>query len=278
MPAEPFRLRRRLGTSHFRARTRPLEHFLSRRCGPRPPKILHSPPTTRFKLGQAISARIEDTVQTPLTNILQGLLREPEPVLRPTITGLSPHPEDKDRITRATLGFVAAARAVNESDHAATLRDWNERQAAFTSWARQLNRAEQADAPVLVRHALADEHVFAEMRILTLWQARRSDESARKAQMIAQCWAAVQDIVATSAARLQAADASAQVQLAAVARGIEAARVQVRASNQANLRSIRESAVERINALTRQVLDLDEYTAPVTIQQWWTRCGIDYRW
>lgn len=215
-------------------------------------------------------------MQTLLANILQGLLREPEPELRPTIADLSPLPEDKDRITRATLGFVAAARAVNESDHAAALRDWNERQAAFTNWARQLDRAEQADAPVL-RQVLADEHVFAEMRILTLWQARRSDESARKAQMIAQCWTAVQHIAATTAAKLQAADASAQIRLTASLR-TEADRIQVRASTQANLRSIRESAVERINALTRQVLDLDEYTVPVTIEQWWTRCGIDYRW
>lgn len=217
-------------------------------------------------------------MQTLLANILQGLLREPEPVLRPTIAIRTAHSEDKDRVTRAALGFVAAARAVDESDHAAMLHDWNERQAAFTRWARQLTPAEQSDATVHLRHALADEHVFAEMRILTLWQARRSDESARKAQLIAQCWAAVEGVVATSAAKLQAADASAQIQLASVASGIEATRAQVHASAQANLRSIRESAVERINALTRQVLDLDEYTAPVTIQQWWTRCGIDYRW
>ncbi|MFL0242720.1 hypothetical protein [Mycobacterium sp. SMC-17] len=184
--------------------------------------------------------------------------------------------EDKDRIARATLGFVAAVRAVNESDHAAALRDWNERQAAFTSWARQLYPAEQADAPGL-RPTLDDEHVFAEMRILTLWQARRSDESARKAQVIAQCWSAVQDIVAAAAAKLQTADASAQIQLAACP-GTEADRVQVRTSNQGNLRLIRESAVERINELTRQVLDLDEYTVPLTIEQWWARCGIDYAW
>lgn len=217
-------------------------------------------------------------MQTLLTTILQGLLREPEPVFRPAMNDRSSHCADKDRVTRATEGFCAAVRVVNESDHAAVLRDWNERQAAFTGWVTQLSASDQPASSDLVAGAVAVEGIFAEMRVLTLWQARRSDESARKAQTIAQCCTAVQSIAAATAAKLQAAGASTQRQLAAANAGSDTAVIRAQASTQASMRSIRESAVERINALTRRVLDLDEYTAPVTIQQWWTRCGIDQQW
>lgn len=216
-------------------------------------------------------------MQTVLTNILQGLLREPEPVLKPARTLPGAAFRDKDRVTRAAEGFYAAVRAVNESDHAAMLHDWNERQAAFTRWVTRLSVADGPAQPEHVDGTTSAENIFAEMRILTLWQARRTEESARKTQITAQCCTAVESIAAATAAKLQAARAGAQIQLAS-ATGTDTASSRAQAAVQANLRSIRESAVERINALTRRVLDLDEYTAPVTIQQWWTRCGIDQQW
>lgn len=217
-------------------------------------------------------------MQTVLTNILQGLLREPEPVLKPARTLPGAAFGDKDRVTRAAEGFYAAVRAVNESDHAAMLRDWNERQAAFTRWVTRLSASDEPAQPEHVAGTTSAENIFAEMRILTLWQARRSEESARKTQIIAQCCTAAESIAAATAAKLQAARAGAQIQLASAPAGTDTASSRAQAAVQANLRSIRESAVERINALTRRVLDLDEYTAPVTIQQWWTRCGIDQHW
>lgn len=217
-------------------------------------------------------------MQTVLTTILQGLLREPEPALKPATTRPGAAFGDKDRVARAAEGFYAAVRAVNESDHAAMLRDWNERQAAFTRWVTRLSTSGEADPTEHVAGAAGAESIFAEMRILTLWQARRSEESARKTQTITQCCTAVESIAAATTAKLQAARAGAQIQLAAATAGTDTASSRAQAAVQANLRSIRESAVERINALTRRVLDLDEYTAAVTIQQWWTRCGIDQQW
>lgn len=189
-------------------------------------------------------------------------------------------------VGRAALGWDLAVKHVMESDDTHLVADWQGRQRMLRRWLEHLKTEERGDDDddaevIAARLARGDdvdlgEALFAprwlemltEIEEAQAWAVQRYAEQARKAQVIGEGYR-----------QLAAIQRVCREQMTTIAASVEARIEQLRddgagrrhiAEGQRATAAVSAAAVTRIHDQIRIILDLDENTAAVTVDEWLT--------
>lgn len=206
-------------------------------------------------------------------------------------------------VVRADAGFVLACNAVSASNHAVLVAEWEDRQQRLKGWLARLE-AEKAEnrmgqmsdrdiAALIGTGQMSDrdfaaaligtrhwEAMSAEVMLLLERASRCRHESAEKHGVIAACHARVRDIIGRTDERMKEVAVETEARMARLPtdarlalREDVAALAAIEASLHDQFAAVIATAVQKINAQTRRVLDLDQHTAGVSVKEW--LCGHD---
>lgn len=214
-----------------------------------------------------------------LTEVVDGLLREP----RPVSDGLVEVPEPGDTpIEAAFTGLCLAINAVLKADHAVRLRDWEERREKLLDWrahlmARPIPDAKAAAAAIVSNDMDVTTAVFGTNRwheMLTAveemvqWAAERHTETARKMSTISQAIDRAIGIRGRGDERVEEIRRRSERKLKKLNPGDSEARERVIAAGDSEVQTVSTVAVNRTHAVIRQVLELDENLAGIDALEW----------
>ncbi|OBG21631.1 hypothetical protein A5768_26380 [Mycolicibacterium fortuitum] len=192
-------------------------------------------------------------------------------------------------IEQATAGLYHAVNAITESDHTHHLRDWNSRRDRALEWRHHLTNNRIPDAAessaaisrgeMSVTTALFGtdryEDMLTEFEEVLEWSANRHTESARKHQTIADSLQRASGIRRRGDERVQQVRRSCNRKIKQLRDSDTDARRQIVEAGQRDVRTAALAAVARTNALTRQILDLDEDYAVISVPEWLERHHLD---
>ncbi|OWM01264.1 hypothetical protein B7435_17025 [Mycolicibacterium peregrinum] len=193
-------------------------------------------------------------------------------------TGMTP-------IEQATAGLYHAVNAITESDCTHHLRDWTDRRDRTLEWRHHLanhpipdttdSSTAIARGEMSVATALFGteryEDMLTEFEEILEWSANRYTESARKHQTIADALQRANGIRRRGDERIQQILRSCDRKIKTIRDSDTDARRLIIEAGQRDVRTAATAAVSRTNALTRQILDLDEDYAVITVPEWLTR-------
>lgn len=193
-------------------------------------------------------------------------------------TGMTP-------IEQATAGLYHAVNAITESDCTHHLRDWTDRRDRTLEWRHHLanhpipDTTESSTAIARGEMSVAAalfgtdryEDMLTEFEEILEWSANRYTESARKHQTIADALQRANGIRRRGDERIQQILRSCDRKIKKLRDSDTDARRQIIEAGQRDVRTAATAAVSRTNALTRQILDLDEDYAVISVSEWLTR-------
>ncbi|MCV7003621.1 hypothetical protein [Mycolicibacterium alvei] len=193
-------------------------------------------------------------------------------------TGMTP-------IEQATAGLYHAVNAITESDCTHHLRDWTDRRDRTLEWRHHLanhpipDTTESSTAIARGEMSVATalfgtdryEDMLTEFEEILEWSANRYTESARKHQTIADALQRANGIRRRGDERIQQILRSCDRKIKKLRDSDTDARRQIIEAGQRDVRTAATAAVSRTNALTRQILDLDEDYAVISVPEWLTR-------
>ncbi len=222
-----------------------------------------------------------------LIGLVQNFLAEepPTPIKFPAVDAAGHTP-----IEQAVAGLCAAVNAVSEADHVVQLADWEKRQQTSRKWLEHLEAhpipdsatasAEIESGAMDVQTALFGTNrrwhdALTEIEEMTAWAAERHTESARKMTALGDVGSRVIGIRRRGDERVQQILHSSERKIRKLDPGNDAEREQIFEAARQEVIAVSAVAVRRTNALTRKVLDLDENTAGISVQEWLDRHGLD---
>ncbi len=211
------------------------------------------------------------------------------PQMRPQKIEPMPVPTGDTAVEQAFAGFCLAANAVTHRDYDQHLRDWEDRQNRLIDWREHLkahpipDSAESAAAiqrgEMTVSQALMGtdrwEEMMDDLAEMLRWSSTRHEESARKLRVTSDAGSRAIAIRQRGEERVKQIVKSSTRKINRLNDDDTARRDEIIASGQSQVADVAEVVVNRTNALTRQVLDLDENTAHITTADWLRQHGLD---
>jgi hypothetical protein len=215
-----------------------------------------------------------------LASIVEEMLKEASPSLlsrayQPlTVSTASP-------VGRATLGWDLAVKHVMECDDTYLVADWQRRQRMLKGWLDHLKTEEPGDSAEVIAGRLARgddvdlgaalfapgwHDMLSEIEEAQAWAMQRYAEQARKAQIIGEGYRQLAAIENHYREQMTAIVAAAEVRIEQLRD--DGATRRLIAGGQREAAAVSAAAVERIRDQIRQILDLDENTAAVTVDAW----------
>jgi hypothetical protein len=119
------------------------------------------------------------------------------------------------------------------------------------------------------------EEMFDQIHDLHSWARTRAEETMRKYKAFADGFTRIATIVSRCKQRMSQVLRSAEEQSAKLSDSDVDSRNAITARVRLDLTTVSEMAVQRINVQTRQVLDLDENTASISVEDWLTNHGLE---
>lgn len=214
-----------------------------------------------------------------LTQVVDQLLREQ----RPVSDGQVEVPEPGTTPIEATFtGLCLAINAVLKADHAIQLRDWEERREKLLDWRAHLMAHPIPDAKTAslaigsddmdVSTALFGTNRWHEMLTaveeMVQWASERHGESARKMSTVSQALDRAAGSRRRGDERVEEIRRRSERKIKKLDPGDDEGRERVIEAGQSEVQTVSTVAVNRTNAVIRQVLELDENLAGIDALEW----------
>ena len=222
-----------------------------------------------------------------LIKIVDALLAEARPARAALLEIPAP---GRTPVEQAFTGLSLAINKVIEADHVVQLADWETRQGKLLDWREHL-RAHPIPHPDTVQAEAARGveidfstallgtnrwyETLTELEELSSWAERRHDESSRKLKTIGDASRTATGVVRRGDERVKEIARSTTRKLQALDQDDDRSRHRIIAEGQRDVATVAEVAIRRINHETRRVLDSDENTAAISVEEWLDRHGLD---
>jgi hypothetical protein len=221
----------------------------------------------------------------PVTRIIEAMLEE----VPPSLLSASYEPRQvatTSPVGRAARGWDVAVKHVMESDDTQLMADWQRRQQMLRGWLDHLKCEEPGDtaAAIAARIARGDDvdlgaalfaplwnEMLTEVEEAQAWATKRYAESARKAQVIQEGYRQLADIEQRCTERMTEIVDAVDDRIEQLSAADDAGRRQLIDNGRRDVAVVSDTAVKRIHVQIRRILDLDENTAAVTVDDWLAR-------
>jgi len=219
--------------------------------------------------------------------LLRKLVAEPEPPMMPV-----PEVPDLDQrwaAERAQTVFEGALRTAISADNAAALRHWQGRREQLRSWMIDMGSGAPVDVGAVdwsdgksVEELAAALHgtgwtVLSELETFYQDGGRTAEARKDKIHVLGVSFDQVGVIIRRLHRRRDELVAQAELRVGDLPDGDYAALDVLNREAFERLSAVSATAARHIDTHTRRVLDVNEGTAALTVEQWYERCGVDYR-
>jgi hypothetical protein len=198
-------------------------------------------------------------------------------------------PPGNTPIEKALTGLCLAINAVSESDYALHVRDFDDRRNRLLDWREHLRThpipsTEEASTALIEGRISTSEALFGtarwsemldDLHEMLMWHSNRQLETARKLKTAGKALHEAQAVRTRGNQRTAEIVQRAEAEIAALTADDDAGKARIIAQAQQEVRTMSEVATSRTNALTREVLDLDENTATIDTTEWLQRHGLE---
>ncbi|MBE5507649.1 hypothetical protein E3G54_004984 [Mycobacteroides abscessus] len=236
-------------------------------------------------LKQRWGGEVTDSYSTAVHPMIDALLLEPQP---PCVVFPYSIPDSPGWVDQALAGFLLAAKSVHDATFQYRLADWRARQDKLLGFRSILDREALprdialgqlvAEGKVSVSKAIFGtdrrQEMMDEMQTMLQWAAQLAEESARKLDGIDKGVARVLEICNSCSTRVREIDQQAHEDISRVDPAATPTIDSIVDTAHHKALAVTKVAVQKIKTQTRFLLNLDENTVAVSVDDWLVRHGL----